>query len=107
MGAGASRHATVRPVFVRVTSPASDSTSRCFITAGSDISNGAASSLTDRSCCPERRASIARRVGSASAENVRSSAASIYLTMKLSLDDEAGMSREHATHQKQKALHGE
>lgn len=49
MGPADNRHATVRPVFVRVTRPASDSTSRCFITAGNDISNGCASSLTDRS----------------------------------------------------------
>lgn len=48
MGAAVNRHATVRPVFVRVTRPASDSTPKCFMIAGSDIENGSASSLTDR-----------------------------------------------------------
>ena len=38
----------MRPALVRVIRPASDSTSRCFITAGSDIGSGAASSLTER-----------------------------------------------------------
>jgi hypothetical protein len=48
IGAARSRQETVRPVFSRVTRPASDKTSRCFITAGSDMSKGRASSLTDR-----------------------------------------------------------
>jgi hypothetical protein len=48
MGSARSRQETVRPDLLRVTSPASDSTSRCFITAGSDIENGSASALTDR-----------------------------------------------------------
>ena len=48
IGAALSWQLTVRPVLFRVTRPASDSTSRCFITAGSDIGNGSASSLTDR-----------------------------------------------------------
>jgi hypothetical protein len=47
MGAAANWQVTVRPTFLRVIKPASDSTSRCFITAGSDIENGRASSLTD------------------------------------------------------------
>ena len=47
IGSAASRQATVRPVLTRVTSPASESTSRCFITAGSDIACGRASSETD------------------------------------------------------------
>ena len=46
------------------------------MTAGSDIGNGAASSLIDRPSASPRRASSARRVGSDSAANVRSSAAS-------------------------------
>lgn len=70
IGAAASRHATVRPVLVRTISPASDSTSRCFMTAGSDMANGCASSLTDRLPPSLSRASTARRVGSASAANV-------------------------------------
>src|SRR2546428_11080686 len=50
-------------------SPARSSTLRCLETAGSVISNGSASSVTEAS--PEaRRARIARRVGSASAAKV-------------------------------------
>lgn len=82
IGPAASRHTTVRPVLVRVMSPASDNTSRCFITAGSDMANGCASSLTDKSAPADRRASRARRVGSARAVNVRFKAASEYLTME-------------------------
>ena len=78
------RHATVRPVLLRVMRPASDNTSRCFITAGKDIANGLASSLIDRSRS-DRRASNARRVGSDSAAKVRSSSASLNLTMRLSI----------------------
>ena len=62
----------MRPLFSRPTRPASDSTSRCFMTAGSDIAKGLAISLTDRSSFSLSRASKARRVGSASAANVRS-----------------------------------
>ena len=47
IGSGVSSQATMRPVLVRLISPASDSTSRCFITAGSDIGSGRASSLTE------------------------------------------------------------
>jgi hypothetical protein len=75
MGSARSRQETVRPLLLRVTSLASDSTSRCFITAGSDIENGLASVLTDRLSVWLRRASRARRVGSASAAKVRSSGA--------------------------------
>ena len=64
---------TVRPLLLRVISPASDSTSRCFMIAGSDTGNGRASSLIVRLSCSSR-ATSARRVGSASAENTRSSA---------------------------------
>ena len=38
----------MQPVFSRAIRPASDSTSRCFMIAGSDIANGCASSLTER-----------------------------------------------------------
>ena len=55
------------------------------MTAGNDIANGRASSLTETSCCSLSRASKARRVGSASAPKVRSSASSKYFTMRLSL----------------------
>jgi hypothetical protein len=73
MAAALSRHVTVRPDFERVISPASVSTSMCFITAGSDILNGFASSLTDKPSDASSRASNARLVGSARAANVRSS----------------------------------
>lgn len=91
------RHATVRPVLLRVMRPASDSTSRCFITAGNDIANGSASSLTDRSLSSERRASNARRVGSDSAAKVRSSTTSLNLTMRLSIETREEMSRTGAS----------
>lgn len=81
IGAAVSSQETVRPVFLRATNPASDSTSRCFMIAGSDIENGRASSLTDRPSRAERRASSARRVGSESAAKVLSSAVSLYLTI--------------------------
>ena len=76
IGAAASWQLTVRPLLLRMISPASDSTSRCFITAGSDIANGCASSLIETLSRPLRRATSARRVGSDSAAKVRSSAAS-------------------------------
>src|ERR1700722_10333804 len=60
------RHCASRP---RAISPARSSTFRCFDTAGIDISNGSASSVTDVSPSASR-ARMARRVGSASAENV-------------------------------------
>jgi hypothetical protein len=92
MGPAESRHATVRPVLLRVTRPASDSTSRCFITAGNDMANGSASSLTDSSL-RDKRASSARRVGSDNAAKVRSSSASLNLTMRLSIETRMRMSR--------------
>ena len=45
------------------------------MTAGSEIGNGLANSLTDTLSCSLSCATSARRVGSASAEKVRSSAA--------------------------------
>jgi hypothetical protein len=69
-----SRHATTRPVFSRAMRPASVSTSRCFMIAGSDIAKGCASSLTESVSRSESRATSARRVGSASAAKVRSRA---------------------------------
>ena len=85
IGSGVSSQATMRPVLVRLMRPASDSTSRCFMTAGSDIGNGRASSLTEALSPLFNRASNARLVGSARAANVRSSMASLYLTIKLSI----------------------
>ena len=76
IGSGVSSQATMRPVLVRLMRPASDSTSRCFITAGSDIGSGRASSLTDALSPRFKRASSARRVGSARAAKVRSRTAS-------------------------------
>lgn len=67
IGPAPSRHATVRPVLVRVIRPPSDNTSRCFMTAGNDIANSCASLLTDRLARADRRARSARRVGSANA----------------------------------------
>jgi len=72
MGSAVNRQVTVRPVLVRVMSPAPDSTSRCFMIAGSDMGNGSASSLTERALCSSSWASMARRVGSARAAKVRS-----------------------------------
>jgi len=63
---------TVRPLLLRVIRPASDSTSRCFMIAGSETGNGCASSLTERLSRLPSRASSARRVGSDSAAKVRS-----------------------------------
>jgi hypothetical protein len=82
----------VRPVLLRPTSPASDSTSRCFITAGSDMSNGAASSLTESSGSAASRITSARRVGSDKAAKVRSSAASENLTIWFSIEAAEGVS---------------
>ena len=75
IGPAVSRHVTVRPTFARLIRPASESTSRCFMIAGSDTGKGAASSLTDSDGFSPSRASSARRVGSASAPKVRLSVA--------------------------------
>ena len=76
IGAALSAQLTVRPVLLRVTRPASPSTSRCFMTAGSDIENGCANSLTESPSLSFSRARSARRVASESAAKVRSNAAS-------------------------------
>lgn len=75
IGTALSRQLTVRPVLVRVIRPASDNTSRCFMTAGSDIENGRANSLTEKLERSQRRAMSARLVASESAAKVRSSVA--------------------------------
>ncbi len=53
--------------------------------AGNDTANGAANSLTDKSGASASRITNARRVGSASAANVRSSAELETLTIWLSI----------------------
>ena len=55
------------------------------MTAGNDILNGAASSLTDRSGAAASRITSARRVGSDKAAKVRSRAGSENLTMWFSI----------------------
>ncbi len=85
MGSASSRHATVRPVLLRATRPASDRTSRCFIIAGKDTGNGAASSLIERPGSCASRITSARRVGSERAAKVRSSAGPLHLTIWLSV----------------------
>jgi hypothetical protein len=62
---------TVRPLLLRVIRPASDSTSRCFMIAGSETGNGRANSLTVAHSVFSRRATKARRVGSDSAAKTR------------------------------------
>ena len=76
MGAAVNSQATMRPVLVRVTRPASESTSRSFMIAGSETGKGFASSLTERLSPVLSCAINARRVGSDRAENVRSRARS-------------------------------
>ena len=73
MTAALSSQVTVRPVLLRRIRPASSSTSRCFMIAGSDTGNGRASSLIDNRSLSLSRAISARRVGSASALKVASS----------------------------------
>src|SRR5215212_862753 len=74
IGPGSSRHLRTRPTFSERTTPLRCSTSRCCITDGSDMSSGAASSLTE-AAPRDRRTTIARRLSSASAWNARSSSA--------------------------------
>jgi len=65
--------------------------------AGSDTSNGAASSLTDAWGRSASRITSARRVGSASAAKVRSSAAAVEsLTIWLSIAGAAAVSSRHS-----------
>lgn len=73
MGAAVSRQRTVRPFFWRSIKFARASTSRCFMTAGRETANGAAISVTASSGSLAKRATMARRVGSASAAKARSS----------------------------------
>lgn len=63
---------TIRPLFFRPISFASSSTSRCLLIAGSEIPKGAAISPTLNSGRLAMAARMARRVGSAKAENTES-----------------------------------
>jgi hypothetical protein len=65
---------TIRPLFIRVTNFASSSTSRCLLMAGNEMPNGAAISPTLNFWRLASAARMARRVGSARAEKVESSA---------------------------------
>ena len=85
IGPGARRQRTVRPVLCRSTRFARASTSRCFITAGSETAKGDAISLTDSSGSSASRSRIARRVGSASAAKARSSWGLLNSTIWLSI----------------------
>ncbi len=87
IGPAVSCTATVRPVLVREISPASFSTSRCFMTAGSDMENGCASSLTEIESRSVSRASSARRVGSERAAKVLSRSG-VAMASHLDRDDE-------------------
>src|SRR2546422_8105807 len=84
MGRATRRQRRMRPCFACATRPARSSTRRCLCTPGRDIRNGRASSVTDASRVASR-ARMARRVGSASAAKVTSSAGLLNLTMWLSL----------------------
>lgn len=92
IGVASSRQATVRPVFERAMSPASASTPRCFMIAGSEIENGAASAVIEISGSSASRMTIARRVGSASAAKVRSSVSLLKLTIWFSIDTRGAVS---------------
>jgi hypothetical protein len=72
--AGSIRHVRTLPVFLDRKRPHCSSTWTCWSTAGKDIASGAASSLTEAGA-RQRRSTIARRVGSASAWNNPSSRA--------------------------------
>lgn len=84
MGSADSSQLTTRPSFSRAMRPASSSTRRCFMKPGSDIPDGAASSLTAQ-LPPASASSTPRRVGSASAEKTRSSTGASYLTIRFSI----------------------
>ncbi len=68
---------TTRPALLRVISLASSSTRRCFMKPVNDMPCGAASALTGR-LPPSSASMMPRRVRSASAEKISSSASSVY-----------------------------
>ncbi len=84
MGRATRRHRRTRPSFFCRSRPARSSTRRCLEMAGSETLNGSANPITDEGPRASR-ARIPRRVGSDRAEKVASSAASLYLTMWLSI----------------------
>ena len=61
--------------------------------AGNDTGNGSASVLTDKPGCSASRMTNARRVGSASAAKVRSSAELLKLTIWFSIGPRSVLSR--------------
>jgi len=63
---------TIRPLFIRLISFASSSTSRCLLMAGNEMPKGAAISPTLNSARLAIAARMPRRVGSARAENIES-----------------------------------
>ncbi len=84
MGRATRRQRRTRPSFFCRSRPARSSTRRCLEMAGSETLNGSANPITDEGPRASR-ASMARRVGSDRAEKVASSAASLYLTIWLSI----------------------
>ena len=76
-----------RPRTVRRTSPAPSSTRMCFDVELSEIGNARATSVT-RASDSDRRARMARRVGSATAEKTRSSVAPLYSPIGVNIADE-------------------
>src|SRR5438874_4047324 len=85
MGRATSRSSCTRPYRWRVTRPTFSRIRRCLEIAGRDTANGAASCPTDARPSA-RRATIARRVGSASAEKTASSGCACELTIWLTLE---------------------
>jgi dihydrofolate reductase len=84
-----------RPTFSDRTSPLASSTWRCWTTAGSDIVSGRASSLTEAG--PRlNRSTIRRRLGSASAWNIRSSWG-LWLSTSLTILSAMGLVLWHVT----------
>jgi len=93
IGAACNFNECSRPRRRRLTSPAFSKIRRCLETAGNDIECGRARSVTQRS--PEARCSkMRRRVGSASAENVRFNNLGEHLTMWLSINAARRMMQE-------------
>jgi hypothetical protein len=88
MGAADSSQLTTLPSFDRPIRPAFSRTRRCFMKPGSDMPEGAASSLTAW-LPPASDSRTPRRVGSASAEKTRSRAGSSYLTIRFSINRHA------------------
>ncbi len=73
-----------RPCTLRCTRPAPSSTRMCFDVELSEIGNARATSVT-RASDSERRARMARRVGSETAEKTRSSVAAGYSPIEVNI----------------------